>query len=72
MRKDLRELCIEEKAHLLLGNCFVHPSEENLISDDGKITAKFFQANVTSLILPMDQGHKTFILQLNFEGIHFY
>lgn len=54
MRKDLRELRVEEKAHLLLGNCLAHPSEENLISDDRKITAKFFKANVTSPILPID------------------
>ena len=37
-------------------DCSAHPCEETLVSDDGKIYAKFLPANVTSLIQPMDQG----------------
>ena len=46
----------EPKAVLLLDNCSAHPNEEELISSDGKIIAKFLPPNVTSLIQPMDQG----------------
>ena len=37
-------------------DCSAHPCEETLVSDDGKIYAKFLPANITSLIQPMDQG----------------
>ena len=40
----------------LLDNCSAHPNEEELTSADGKVIAKFFPPNVTSLIQPMDQG----------------
>ena len=56
VRKDLEDLGQEKKAILFIDNCAAHPGEEKLISDDGKIIAKFFPPNVTSLIQPMDQG----------------
>ena len=56
VRKELSSLGLEPKAVLVLDNCPVHPSEEDLISDDGKITAFYLPPNVTSLIQPMDQG----------------
>ena len=40
---------------MFLNNCSAHPSEDELISADGKITAKFLLTNVTALIQPMDQ-----------------
>ena len=43
-------------AILLLDNCSAHPNEDELISADGKITAKFLPPNVTGLIQPMDHG----------------
>ena len=43
-------------ALLLLDNCSAHPDEQELISEDGAIFAKFLPPNVTSLIQPMDQG----------------
>ena len=33
-----------------------HPDESELVLSDGKVFAKFFPPNVTSLIQPMDQG----------------
>ena len=51
-----RELRQQEKAILFLDNCAAHPSEEELVSVDGKIIAKFLPPNVTVLIQPMDQG----------------
>ena len=56
VRKQLSELGVEQKAVLVLDNCSAHPGEDNLVSDDGKIIAKFLPPNVTSLIQPMDQG----------------
>ena len=56
VRKRLAELGQEQKAILFLDNYSAHPSEDTLVSDDGKIVAKFFPANVTALIQPMDQG----------------
>ena len=41
-KRRLRELGQDEKAILFLDNCSAHPSEEELVSDDGKIIAKFF------------------------------
>ena len=55
-KQKLRELGQEERAILFLDNCSAHPSEDELISADGKITAKFLPPNVTALIQPMDQG----------------
>ena len=55
-KQKLRELGQEERAILFLDNCSTHPSEDELISADGKITAKFLPPNVTALIQPMDQG----------------
>ena len=40
----------------MLDNCPANPSEEALISDDGKITALYLPPNFTSLFQPMDQG----------------
>ena len=56
VREGLANLGQEQKAILFIDNCAAHPGEEKLISDDGKIIAKFFPPNVTSLIQPMDQG----------------
>ncbi len=55
-RKGLQDLGVEPKAILLLDNCSAHPNEEDLVSSDGKIIAKYLPPNVTSLIQPMDQG----------------
>ena len=52
----LREMGLEPKAVLLLDNCSAHPNEEELVSADGLVVAKFLPPNVTSLIQPMDQG----------------
>ena len=56
VRKELSSLGLEPKAVLVLDNCPAHPNEEDLISDDGNITALYLPPNVTSLIQPMDQG----------------
>lgn len=52
----LMDLGLEPKAILILDNCSVYPSEEELVSEDGKFISKFLPPNVTSLIQPMDQG----------------
>ena len=44
------------EAVLLLDNCAAHPDVEELVSESGRIAAKFLPPNVTSLIQPMDQG----------------
>ena len=36
----------------MLDNCSAHPSEDELMSSDGKFIAKFLPPNVTSLIQP--------------------
>ena len=56
VRAKLSDMGLEEKAILFLDNCSAHPEAENLISNDGKYTARFFRPNVTALIQPMDQG----------------
>ena len=33
-----------------------HPSEDELVSADGKITAKFLPQNVTALVQPIDKS----------------
>ena len=44
------------KVVLLLDYCSAHPDEEELVSSDKKVVAKFLPLNVTALIQPMDQG----------------
>ena len=44
----LFEMGLEPKAVLLLDNCSAHPNDDELVSADGKIVAKFLPANVTS------------------------
>ncbi len=44
---------VEPKAILVLDNCSAHPNEEDLVSSDGKVIAKYLPPNV---IQPMDQG----------------
>ena len=56
VQAKLVEMGLAPKAVLLLDNCSAHPDEEDLISADGKVVAKFLPPNVTSLIQPMDQG----------------
>ena len=56
VRKELKEMGLDQRAVLVLDNCSAHPSEDELVSDDKKIIAKFLPPNVTSLIQPMDQG----------------
>lgn len=56
VRKELSKLGLDTKAVLVLDNCSAHPDPDDLVSDDGKIVAKFLPPNVTSLIQPMDQG----------------
>ena len=56
VRAKLSDMGLEEKAILFLDNCSAHPEAKDLISNDGKITARFFRPNVTALIQPMDQG----------------
>lgn len=55
-KKKLKELGQDPKALLILDNCSAHPSDGELKSKDGKVTAQFLPPNVTSLIQPMDQG----------------
>ena len=50
-----RLAALGEEPVLVLDNCSAHPDQE-LVSDDGAILAKFLPPNVTSLIQPMDQG----------------
>lgn len=56
VRREFKKLGIQPKAVLILDNCSAHPDEEELVSSDGKIIAKYLPPNVTSLIQPMDQG----------------
>ena len=56
VRRELSSLGLEQKAVLVLDNCPAHPNAEDLVSEDGKITAHYLPPNVTSLIQPMDQG----------------
>ena len=55
-RKKLTELGLGSKALLLLDNFTAHPYEDELMSSDGQIVAKFLPPNVTSLLQPMDQS----------------
>ena len=54
VKKKLTELWQEPKALLLQENCSAHPNENELVSSDGLIIAKFLPPNATSLIQPMD------------------
>ena len=40
---------------MFFDNCSAHPSEDELVSADGKITAKFLPPNITALVQPIDQ-----------------
>ena len=55
-KQRLRELERKEKVILFLDNSSAYPSEEELISADGKITAKFMPPNLTKILQSMDQG----------------
>ena len=55
-KEKLIELGVEPKVQLIMDNCSVHPSEEELNTDDGSAKSHFLPPNVTSLIQPMDQG----------------
>lgn len=52
----LIEMGLEPRAKLFLDNCSAHPEVADLTTDDGKMTAHYFRANITSLLQPMDQG----------------
>ena len=41
---------------MFLDKCSAHSIEDELVSADGKITAKFLPPNVTALVQPIDQG----------------
>ena len=56
LQEKLREIGCEPKAVLLQENCSADPDEEELVSANGKVIGKFLLPNVTSLILPLDQG----------------
>ena len=56
VKKKLAQLGQEPKALMLLDNCSAHPNENELVSNDGQIVARFLPPNVTSLIPPVDQG----------------
>ena len=56
VQKKLAELGVEKRAVFLLDNCSAHPDEEELVSADKKVIAKYLPPNVTALIQPMDQG----------------
>ena len=55
-KQKLRELGPEEREILFLNNCSGHPSLDELISADGKITTNFLSPNVTAPIQPTNQG----------------
>ena len=44
------------RAVILMDHCSSHPSEKELMTEDGRIRCIFLPANTTSLIQPMDQG----------------
>jgi len=49
VQKQLREMDVEPRAVLVLGNCLVHPNEDKSISKDSKVIAKFLPPNETPL-----------------------
>ena len=55
----LIEMSLKPEAVLLLDNCSTHLNDDELVSADGKIVAKFLPAYVTSLIQPID--HDVFV-----------
>ncbi|GBM60221.1 Jerky -like [Araneus ventricosus] len=54
VEKHLEEKKLSRQALLFIDNALSHPEVEDL--KNGNIKAMFLPANVTSLILPMDQG----------------
>ena len=56
VRTHLTSIGQELKPVLVLDNCPAHPDSSELVSDDGKIFAKYLPPGVTSIIQPMDQG----------------
>ena len=54
--EDLKIPADQVKAILLLDNAPAHPSEEELVSEDGRIRVMYLPPNTTSLVQPMDQG----------------
>ena len=56
VRTHLTSIGQEPKAVLVLDNCPAHPDSSELVSDDGKIIAKYLPPGVTSVIQPMNQG----------------
>ncbi|XP_065892463.1 tigger transposable element-derived protein 2-like [Dysidea avara] len=56
VQEALKKEGIAPRAMLLLDNCSAHPDEEELVSNDKKVVAKFLPPNVTAFIQPMDQG----------------
>lgn len=56
-QKEVLKVAAEDvKAILLLDNAPAHPSEDELISADGRIRVMFLPPNTTSLVQPMNQG----------------
>ena len=69
VKEKLTELRQDCKAILILYNCAAHSREEELVSMDGKVVAKFLPLNVTSLIQPMDQGVLEYIKRIYRKSI---
>jgi hypothetical protein len=73
VRRKMSELKLPKKALLVLDNAPGHPSEDELLSDDGQITTMFLPPNCTPILQPMDQNviqaiklhyRKTLLLQV--------
>jgi len=56
VQDTLKKGGLPPKAVLLLDNCSAHPDEEELVSRDKNVVAKFLPPNISALIQPMDQG----------------
>lgn len=56
VKSFLKNQGLPEKALLLIDNAPCHCSEEELISEDGKIFAMFLPPNCTALLQPLDQN----------------
>ena len=54
--ETLHRECLSPKLYLSSTTVLAHPDAEDLVSDDGRITAKYLPPNITSIIQPMDQG----------------
>ena len=59
----------KKKTILFIDKCSAHPSEDELVSADGKITAKFLPPNVIVLVKPMDQDVLESILRIYRKSI---